>query len=194
MLYIFPNQQIKTANKTGIVTIAKYASGYWYMHDFPVEPGELIGKAVPPELPKKKDKDKDKEKENVLPSEAESEVKLPELIDFSSGAVVVDFVAVNDWEGKSKMRPRTYYEMLYSHDGVGIERMPVQSQYWSQDMQTNFNQIKELSEMPRQAMRDWGGQRTFRQGMPGKGSPEDMQKMMLDMMLMPQMMMQNQRR
>ena len=144
-LYFFP-LDIQEAAKTVTVTVCRYVWGYWYSRDFVVKAGEVIGTAVKPE-------------------QTEEQVKIPETIDYATGAVLVDVVPVNDWSGGKNLRARHYFEMLYSTDGTDIQRMAVKTRYWPEELQIKFNEIKKAEKEPKEPWRDWGG------GMPGRPLP-----------------------
>ena len=139
-LYFFP-YEIQEAAKTVTVTVCRYVLGYWYSRDFPVNPGEVIGRAV--------DYEADEE-------EKEKGVTVPETIDYATGAVLVDSVRVNDWTGGRNLRPRIYYDMLYSSDGSNIEHRPIRMSCWPEELWIKFNEIKKFEKEPRKPLRDWG--------------------------------------
>ena len=74
----------------------------------------------------------------------EDRAVVPETIDYSTGAVMVDAVAVTDWSGEKNLSTRRYYDMLYSFDGTDIEHMPVKPAYWAKDLQKVFSDIVRL--------------------------------------------------
>jgi len=136
-LYIFP-RQIQEAAKLVTVTISRYVLGYWYSKDFVARPGEVLGKIVEYEGQEKQ--------EGIL---------LPEKIDYSTGAVLVDAVAVNDWAGGRNMRARYYFDMLYSLDGSDIKHLPVDPRYWPEELQIKFNEIRQLEKEPKKPLQAW---------------------------------------
>jgi hypothetical protein len=109
----------------------------------------------------------------------------PERIDYGTGAVMVDAVAVNDWSGERTLRTRHYYDMLYSFDGVGIEHMPVSTTYWAADLQTVFSDIGRLEREPQEAFRPFGqgGRRRRPGGLEYEGMEEYDVEMYEDMMM-----------
>ena len=136
-LYLFPSD-IQESAKTITVQISKYVLGYWYSRDFTVKPGEIIGRIGEPGIV-------DVEKGGIV----------PETVDYSSGAVFVDAVAVNDWSGTKNLRARHYFDMLYSLDGTDIERIPIKTRYWSEKLQNKFKEIKKTEKELREAFRPW---------------------------------------
>ncbi len=175
-LYFFANN-VRETDKAVTVQVSRLALGRWYSHDFLVRHGELIGEALEPE-PEKPERSlrgggplgspigspagspmgtpgspmgpyaglpRPQEKTNV-----------PETIDYATGAVMVDAVAVNDWSGQPTLRTRHYYDMLYSFDGITIEHMPAGATYWEPDVQAVFSHIGRLQREPRQPFKAFG--------------------------------------
>ena len=160
-LYFFPldiQEAIKMVS-TVKVTVARYVLGYWYSNNFTVKRGEVIGKAV----------DTAEEEKEAAKETAGEDVTIPETIDYSTGAVLVDVRGpVNDWLGGRNLRPRQYYDMLYSFDGTKIEHLPIESRYWAKGLLVKFNEIKRSEKEPKEALRVWGG-RAGRRGRIGPG-------------------------
>lgn len=178
-MYIFA-RGIQEAAKQVTVQVSKYVLGYWYNKDFYVEQGEVIGKVE--ELQREtssvsrnlrnplvrepyrapsgpRDSRVNPIRGNprpdlFMPEEVSTE---PESIDFSTGAVLVDAVTVNDWSlgGDGKMSPRRYYDMLYSFDGTSIERMAISDRNWPSELQTVYREIASLAKEPKEPLRDW---------------------------------------
>lgn len=131
VLYFFP-RDIQEVAGTVTVQVSKYAFGNWYSKDFAVKKGESIGKVAKNEVKE--------EKSNVI---------VPETINYDTGAVVVDIVPVNDWSGSKGLHSRSYYDMLYSLDGVKVEHMPIKIKNWDEKLQARFNEIKKAEKEPR---------------------------------------------
>jgi hypothetical protein len=174
MEYFFA-KDVQEAAKTVTVTVCKYVLGYWYSDDFAVRQGEAIGKVVESEP-----------KENQLPVPglygssglygpsgsglpglsgygqlagsvtASNQFTEPESINYDTRAVLVDIIAVNDWLSGKNMRARHYFDMLYSFDGTVIEHMPINSRYWSAELQIAFGEITRLKDEPKEPLRAWG--------------------------------------
>ena len=140
-LYFFP-LDIQEAAKTVTITVCRYALGYWYSKDFAVKPGEVIGKVVKPEF------DKEEEQEDIT---------IPETIDYSTGAVLVDVRIANDWLGEKNLRARYYFDMLYSFDATNIDRFPIKAGYWPGALQIKFSEINKAKEEEKEPLRDWSG-------------------------------------
>ena len=69
---------------------------------------------------------------------------------------MVDVMVVNDWTGGSSMRPRNYYDMLFSFDSVNIDRMPINSRYWSADLQAVFSDIGRSQRQTKEPLKPFG--------------------------------------
>jgi hypothetical protein len=152
-LYFFP-RMIQEA-KIVTVKVCRYVLGYWYSENFRVRCGEVIGKVI--------------ESEPVEEGEQEGEmadVTIPETIDYSTGAIYVDAIPVNNWVGGKNMHVRPYYDMLYSFDGTNIEHIPINQSYWAQELQIKFSEIEESEEKLKKPLRDWGSKTVHRKRAP----------------------------
>ena len=158
-LYFFCRDKHE-AGKTVTVTVCRYVLGYWYSKDFTVKQGEVIGKVVKPE---------------VARDEKEKDVTVPKTIDYATGAVLVDVIPVSDWLGATLLRPRHYFDMLYSFDGTDIEHMPTKPEYWAKELQVQFNEIKKSEKEPKEPLRVWSSRpsRVGRRIIPAEGKPEE---------------------
>lgn len=136
-LYFFPHK-IQETSETVTVRVCRYVLGYWYSKDFIVKQGEAIGKTVKSE-----------------PVETEGDITAVQTIDYSTGAVLMDVVPVNDWSGGKNLRSRRYFDMLYSFDGTNIAHKPVKARYWTSELQAKFNQIKKAEKEPKEPLRSW---------------------------------------
>ncbi len=153
MTYVFPiNIQESTKNIT--VQVANYVLGYWYSDDFLVRPGETIGSI----REVKKDLLSEQDDMTSTPTTGQiQDVAFPELIDYTTDKVVVDAVLVNEWVSIGKtLTPRTHYDMLYSIKGLQFERIPIKREFWPQELQKQFRNIKELERRPREPFRAFG--------------------------------------
>ena len=155
-LYFFANE-IQEAAKTVTVQVSRYVLGYWHSQEFRVKPGEVIGKVVETEVPKKDDRIKDRRLALTMgaPMLLKDKPVVPQIIDYGTGAVLVDAVAVNDWAGPGQLRPRPYHDMLYTYDGMDIEHMPVKASNWSEQLVAAFYEIQKAQREPPQPFRDW---------------------------------------
>jgi len=153
-LYFFAHG-IQEAAKQVTVKVSKYVKGYWYSRNFRVEIGELIGGVFDHEAEREQEQN---QHETLV--EIEDEFEYPAIIDYSTGAVLVDVGTVNSW-----VASRRHSEMLYSFDGVGIDHMSVGFSNWPHDIKMTFHNI-ELAEKrirkPYQAFSATGGDRKRR--------------------------------
>ena len=159
MLYFFP-YEIQEAAKAVTVQVCRYMLGYWYSKDFTVKQGEAIGKVA------------------EFETEEEDEVTVPETIDYTTGAVLVDVIAVNDWSGGKNPHARRYFDMLYSFDGTNIEHTPIKTRYWAKELQAKFREIEKFEREPKKPLRDWGGRPSQRRRGPKPAGEEFGEKSM----------------
>ncbi|MFA5238544.1 MAG: hypothetical protein WC476_02375 [Phycisphaerae bacterium] len=149
-LYIFP-REVQEATKTVTVQVSRYVLGYWYSKDFMVKQGELIGEAG---------------EYRITEDEEQRAVTVPKIVNYATGAVLVDIVPVNDWSGGNNLHARHFLDMLYSFDGKNIERLPTKTRYWPDALQNKFNEIKRAEKEPKEPLRSWEGQAGQRQRAP----------------------------
>ena len=194
MLYFFA-KDIQEAAKKITIQVSKYVLGYWYSEDFSVRQGEVIGKLVESEIEEPRDRMRNLRYgygygyDYVPPQEQTIE---PEEIDYSTGAVLVDAVVINDWSGAGQLRPRQYFDVLYSYDGTNIEHMPVKPGNWSAELLEKFNEINSAQREPKEQLRAWdsklSGPRRLRapgrEGYEGDPYGEEYDMMMEEMMMM----------
>ncbi len=156
MLYFFP---YRVNAKAVTIQVSKFALGYWYSQDFTVKQGELIGSAAEPRPLKDEEKD----------------ATLPAMVDYSTGAVLVDAVAVNDWLSGSGLKQRAYYDMLYSRDCADIRHIPAERRYWPEALSAKYSEIKRMEKDLRKPLRPWGGTGTIRtyEPSPATDQPSD---------------------
>ena len=152
-MYFFPSA-VKELTKVVTLHVFKYVLGYWRTGEFRIQPGQIMGEPVEYE-PKDED----------TGTYAKANTAEPEVIDYSTGGVLVDVRPVKDWAGGNNMQARNYHEMLYSMDGTNIERMPIKTRYWADDARFTFNRLTKLAEDEREALQAWSGSgRTGRGG------------------------------
>jgi hypothetical protein len=155
-LYFFP-VNVQEAAMAAEVQVCKYVLGYWHSEPFMVKRGDVIGRVARVE-PSDKDKI--------------ANVKLPERIDYATGAVVVDMIAMNDWSGDKTLQSRQYFDMLFSFDGTSVERLPAKQMYWPEELRLKYSELKTLEKRPKEPWRAWGNTgatEVQQRGMPGDG-------------------------
>ena len=151
-LYFFATG-IQEAAKEVTVQVSKFVLGYWYSEDFKIRSGEVIGDLRETEAAKKATRP------GVGPDvlygtyQPADMVKEPDEIDYSTGAVLVDVTVVNDWLPGKNMRPRRYFDMLYSFDGTNIEHMPVSLRYWPAELRATHSEITNAQREPKEPLR-----------------------------------------
>ncbi len=100
----------------------------------------------------------------------------PAVVDYSTDAILIDVVDVNDWAGRANLYERYYTEMLYSYDGAQIYRMPIKQDYWPAEERRTFSDITQSKKEPKEPLRPWMdvrsrvGQRVITQPQPGLDS------------------------
>lgn len=195
MLYFFA-KDIQEAAKKITVQVSKYVLGYWYSEDFSVRQGEVIGKLIESEPKEPQGIRLIGRQYGYVPPLPQQETTEPEAIDYSTGAVLVDAVTVNDWSGAGLLRFRNYFDMLYSFDGTNIEHMPIKPTNWTAELLDTFNGIKRLQREPKEPLRGWdskvGGPRRLPAGLEGYEGEEYYEEE-YDMMMMEEMMGQGRR-
>jgi hypothetical protein len=102
---------------------------------------------------------------------------VPKTINYRTGKVLVDLVQVNDWGNVPNLRPRLYYDMLYTGDGTKIEHMPVSASNWPRDVAAAYQYIQTEKRREPQAFRAFnkGGMRG--RARPGPGGMEGYEDM-----------------
>jgi hypothetical protein len=138
-LYFFP-VNVQEAARAAEVQVCKYVMGYWHSEQFMVKRGDTIGRVAKVE-PSEKDKT--------------ANVKLPEMIDYATGAIVVDLVAMNDWFGDKTIQSRQYFDVLFSFDGTSVEKLPAKLMYWPEELRLKYSELKALEKKPKEPWRAW---------------------------------------
>jgi hypothetical protein len=176
----------------GVVTVqvSKYINGYWHSEDFKVSQGEVIGNVVDTEIETERQRSDSGYGRGMDPrlgagrgmtdprmsslssySRPDEKSVVPDSIDYSTGAVMVDVVAVNDWAGDKNLATRRYYDMLYSMDGTDIEHMPVRTSYWAKDLQDWYGKISVLENVTKEPFK---AKKRGRSARPGRLGGDDM--------------------
>jgi len=150
-------KDIQETAKTVTVQVSKYLLGNWYSEDFKIRCGQVIGDAVETKRVRK-----------IMPmtrsmgSSYYSSFKVadavtePAVIDYDTGAILVDVAAVNDWSTGASMRSRRYFDMLYSYDGMNMDHMPVGDRYWPAELRATRTKISSSQRETMKALVPWG--------------------------------------
>jgi hypothetical protein len=201
MTYLFA-RDVQDKTNTATVEVARYALGYWRTENFLVKPGETIGKEMEPKKEDDRDKRaKDRARMTAgygypggsdritgtrgmppmgpggmpgygAPTSPDQQ-NVPKTINYKTGKVLVDLVQVNDWGNTPNLRPRLYYDMLYTGDGTTLEHMPVSAANWPRDVAAAYQYIQTEKRKEPQPFRAFnkGGMRG-RRGPGGRGGME----------------------
>ena len=177
-LYFFANS-IREMDKAVTVQVSKLALGRWYSDNFVVHQGEQIGAVIEPKPEKPERGAPGTTALGTLAgplgtpmggalggpmgpypglgmSVPKDKSEIPETVDCTTGAVMVDAIVVNDWSGAPALRPRSYHDMLYSYDGASIEHMPVGATYWEPQLQSAYSHIARKQREPREPFKAFG--------------------------------------
>jgi hypothetical protein len=148
MLYFFATETQEAA-KTATIMVCKYYYGYWRNNYFKVGLGDKIGRIVEYEY--------DEETSTITTTNASGDTAAvsstsplyqavkPASVDFSTGAVLVDIVRVDDVSTQAGLQNRKYFEILYSNNGGDtIERMPAPRSYWPAAIENRYKLTQEV--------------------------------------------------
>ena len=97
---------------------------------------------------------------------------VPKVVDYRTGKVLVDLVAVNDWGNAPNLHPRMYHDMLYTDDGTRIEHMPVNASNWPKDLASAYQYIQTEKHKEPQPFRAFN--KSGLRGRGGRGGMEGM--------------------
>jgi len=146
MMHFFPLDVVAKEEKVVNIKVGKFHHGKWRSEDFQVRPGEMIGKVVE-KKPETGNLGVAGGYEGIGGGYADTgggySTNGIEKIDFSTNASVVDVVQTSDWTGINRLQEREYADVLYSEDGSVISHLAVKSRNWPEDLQEQFNLIKE---------------------------------------------------
>ncbi len=202
--YLFA-REVQDKTNTATVEVARYALGYWRTENFQVKPGESIGKEMEPKKDEDKEKRaKDRARmaagypgmggsdritsmrgmppmgpgpmPGLMPTSPDQQ-NVPKTVNYRTGKVLVDLVQVNDWVNAPNLRPRLYYDMLYTGDGTNLEHMPVSASNWPKDVAAAYQYIQTEKRKEAQPFRAFnkGGMRGRGRG--GRGGMEGYEDM-----------------
>ena len=169
-LYFYVKNIQETA-KTVTITVCKYVLGYWRVEDFRgVGPGEAIGgiKEYEPEEPE--------EQPFVaggdgrlgvagIPIPQQTVQEEAEIINFDTGAVIVDVLATNNWTTEDRnLNVTPYYDILYSYDDTDIKHMPVSLSNLPERTRTEIHTAQSLSTEKPEPFKAFGSSRITQRG------------------------------
>lgn len=191
-MYFYVKNMQETA-KTVTITVCKYDLGYWRVEDFRgIGPGEAIGgiKEYEPEEPEDEPVTAGFDGRLGIPGMGIPQVQKQEaeIVNYDTGAVMVDVVATNDWTASDdrNMNATTYFDMLYSFGGAEIEHMPVSLSNLPERMRNEIYRVSSLSMEKPEPFKAFGSSRTTQRGMGPEGMRggefDDMRN--LEMMMM----------
>jgi len=154
--YFFAKDFRENSGEVGI-EVCKFILGYWRSQDFSVRPGEAIGRPV--------EKPKDSRTSPLLnpmmgmgdyATTAQDQVFQPAEIDYGTGVIFVAVSRVDGWTGDNRLRPQPCYDMLYSPDGLDIQRTPIGTSNWSTEQSNTYGAIRKvLKDTPIEPPRSW---------------------------------------
>ena len=174
--YFFPQEV--AAGKVN-VQVSTFFNGLWRSEDFMVVSGEPIGKAL------------EVEREGQFDESSYESDEDFEIIDFGTGAILVDVAEASMWAGSNRLDRKEYSEILYTIDGDDILHMAIKKRNWPDMLQKKYNEIAMASEEKfsivsrgqNSVTRGKASRRSMPYGMPG--GMEDMMDMdEEDMMMM----------
>jgi hypothetical protein len=188
MVEFFP-QAVASADNGGVkIRVSKYYQGRWQSSEFDVRLGETIGRLVEPDESKLSSANPAMTADPMMSyMMMGSAFRGNEPVDYDTGAVLVDVVESNRWMGRSNLQRREgYEEILFTKDGINIERLAVQERNWPQPLRAAAKRIKDAEAETRPVGTDMDAGRMR----PG----ESMDPRMMDPMMMQMMMRGGERR
>ena len=164
MMHFFPFEVAVKEEKGVKIKVAKFHNGKWRNEDFEVRPGEMIGKTI-------ERKPKSGGPQTIgygLGSDGFTSSSDTEMIDFSTGASLVDVVETSDWMGVNMLRQRDYADILYTTDDTSIAHLAVKMRNWPEELQQQFNVVKAAEkEVVQMKVRSSGAGQLQQSGQPG---------------------------
>jgi hypothetical protein len=149
MYYFFPQKYLAEQDQLE-VKVAKFHLGQWRSEPFQVRRGEMIGSVV--EVKNKALEDptlsmRGMGRELMGGMGTDPLNSLPQTIDFSTGAVMVDIATAVQWGGGMLAR-QEYPELLYSVGGSELDHLALGEAYWQPELREKYNQIKKAEADP----------------------------------------------
>lgn len=139
MLYLFPTAIERTSGNV-TMDIAKFHRGNWRTHEFSVGIGQTIGEPV--EIV---------EDEYGRPSRRLRPLEVgegSEIIDFSSGAILIDIDMAPNLSAAGIARVRPYRQVFLTKNGKDISRLPVTKGKWPRKLQILYGEVKDAEIEP----------------------------------------------
>jgi hypothetical protein len=149
MYYFFP-QKYLAEQDTLEVKVSKFHLGQWRSEPFQVHRGEMIGSVV--EIKDRALDDIDPQMRGMSRERLAYQrggmmndplQSLPQSIDYSTGATMVDIAQAVQWGGTQLVR-QDYQEMLYSDGGGELNRLALGEAFWPSEFRDKYNQIKKV--------------------------------------------------
>ncbi|MHC5060261.1 MAG: hypothetical protein ACYTFK_04150 [Planctomycetota bacterium] len=139
MMHFFPVEAGAKEGNDVKIKVAKFHNGKWCSEDFKVRPGDMIGKTV------KREQKTDDSTTGTVESYGGSSFSSDgtDVIDFSTGVLLVDVAKTTDWEGVHKLQQREYADVLYAKDDGNIEHLAAKMRFWPEELKQQFNVVKE---------------------------------------------------
>lgn len=149
MFYFFPQKYLAEQDQLEI-KVAKFHLGQWRSEAFQVHRGEMIGSEVEIKdrtldenglsLPGMM-RDRNMSRRSMATDDPLD--SLPQTIDFSTGAMMVDIASAVQWGGGMLSR-QDYQEMLYSIGGGDLNRLALSEAFWQPEFRDKYNLIKKV--------------------------------------------------
>ncbi len=127
-MHLFPKEWRDPA-KTATIEVMKYHLGRWSAKDFPVKCGEMIGKYV----------------EETTTSDGASGYgsSEPQKIDYTTGAILVDVIKVNDWDASKGLKQQEYYSAVYSYNPQQLASLAIGERFWPSSVLQTYKDLQE---------------------------------------------------
>ena len=144
-MYFFPRER-RTTSGYVVVQVSKYILGYWYSKDYKINIGDEIGKV---EMQKASSALVSRRNPTIATKEPDG----PKVIDYRTGAILVDVIYVEDWAGTNSLRARDYHEILYTYGGANINHIPIGDRNWTNKLLAKYEEIKESQRRDKQPLK-----------------------------------------
>ncbi|NLH16907.1 MAG: DUF1682 domain-containing protein [Phycisphaerae bacterium] len=155
MYYFFPQKYLAEQDKLE-VKVAKFHLGQWRSEPFQVSRGEMIGGVVdnPFVMTEGMDpgmrgmnRDTMMRRGGMGGGMEDPLMSLPQTIDYTTGAIMVDIASATQWGG-SMLTRQEYQEMLYSMNGSDLRHLALGEGFWRPEIREKYNLIKKVEKDP----------------------------------------------